>query len=408
MKGSIMNSPIRPILVAWFILGAQTFLLSGMAAELQASELSTKLKGMSDNSWLNLNMPWEGGQEIPAAFDQENQLLFKYGGCCDRTPPVKISFPQGDHRYPNGYSNTCWVIDIAKGGWEQRREYDCSWPNDRPANGCSRNYCYDSKRKVIWMYGGISDGGGGGGPWDMWYYDGKTDKFTHPDSKGVPQGGDGNGGDVFSYDPIHDILIMPRGKITMIYKPAEAAWEERQTPDAPPSTSHYGSLAFDVSAKRLVYPLAVSTGKSLQAAPPAAETNNYWYDHKTNTWWEHTEEVFTYDPETNKWQKLEIKSDAPRPCWRKRCGLTYDSSNNVVILVSGSTDTWDDKERCYNDVWILDTAKAAWTEMKPSGQLPVVGARDCRHCAYDEKDNVVFYMNAASGVWAYKYKTAKK
>ena len=27
-------------------------------------------------------------------------------------------------------------------------------------------------------------------------------------------GGDGDGGDVFAYDPVHDLVIMPRGKET--------------------------------------------------------------------------------------------------------------------------------------------------------------------------------------------------
>jgi len=61
------------------------------------------------NSWLDLGVGWRGGHEVPAVFDQANRLFFKYGGCGDATPPVNISFPVGDPRYPK------WLLQHAVG-----------------------------------------------------------------------------------------------------------------------------------------------------------------------------------------------------------------------------------------------------------------------------------------------------
>jgi hypothetical protein len=54
---------------------------------------------------------------------------------------------------------------------------------------------------------------------------------------------------------------------------------------------------------------------------------------------------------------------------------------------------------------VLDPAKDTWTEMKPAGPLPTFRDRECRQCAYDEKDNAVLFATAA-GLWAYRYKQA--
>jgi hypothetical protein len=371
-----------------------------------AGDPAAKLAAMPANSWLCLGYGWRGGHEVPACFDQANRLFFKYGGCGDGTPTVKISFPKGDPRYPNGYSNTCWVLNLAAGQWELRGEYDCSWPADRPGNGCSRGYCYDSKRKLVWLYGGISDGGGGGSTWEMWSYDGKERKFADSKSRGKPPGGDSNGGDNFCYDPIHDWILMPKAKAVWVFKPAESAWECRQTPGGPGGFGHYAPVTFDAEARRMVYLVAAATGKTAAEAPPPAQADCWKLSKKDKTWSEMVLDAWTYDPEANKWDKLAPKPDAPRPCWRYRQGLTYDSKNKATILVGGSTNTWEADEKYYNDVWILETAKAAWTRMDPAKPWPTGhnAWRDNRSCAYDEPDNVVLWMPNDGQVWAYRYK----
>lgn len=200
------------------------------------------LKDLADNTWVDLGLPWRGGHEIPAVFDAANRLFFKYGGCGDHSPRINI---EGSKRPDETYGNSCWVVNLAAGKWEMRRPRDVGFPGDRPANGCSRNYAYDPKRKLVWMYGGISNGGGGGDQWDLWTYDGARDAFEKRNSAKRPPGGDSNGGDVFVYDSVRDLLLMPRGPSTWVYDMAGNAWEERKTPNGPPKPGHYSSMAFD-------------------------------------------------------------------------------------------------------------------------------------------------------------------
>jgi N-acetylneuraminic acid mutarotase len=63
--------------------------------------------------------------------------------------------------------------------------------------------------------------------------------------------------------------------------------------------------------------------------------------------------------------------------------LTYDSKNQVVLLVGGASDIWDSRKEYFNDVWAYDVAKNTWTKMEPMSAKPKVSGRECRHCAYD-------------------------
>ena len=382
-------------------------LLLGLASLAWGGDLPSKLAAMPPNTWLNTGLPWKGGNEVPMCFDQANRLFFKYGGCGDPLPPVNIKFPAGDSRYPNGYSNTCWAVDMSKGEWVMICNYDASWPMDRPGNGCSRGYCYDSKRKVIWMLGGQSDGGGGFDVGDISSFDGKTRKFTPANSKHRPEGLCFDEGSAAScnlaYDPIHDLVLLPRNKSTLIYKPAENAWEVRKKTEPAPGPGVYGSLVFDTAARRLVCPVPAHTGKTSKERPADTETS-IWKEGQGKTYLEYVEDTWTYDPETNKWEKLLLKPNAPRPSARWRCGLAFDSKNKVVVLVGGCVETWGSDEKYYNDVWVLDTAKAAWTKMNPPAPLPGGStSRDNRQCAYDEADNVILWQPRLGTVWAYRY-----
>ncbi|MEX0700978.1 MAG: hypothetical protein WD069_02675 [Planctomycetales bacterium] len=358
------------------------------------------MASLAPDSWVDLGLPWRGGHEVPACFDQANGLFFKYGGCGDQSPRINV---EGSRRPNETYGNSCWVANLRTGEWELRRPRDMSFPPDRPANGCSRGYCYETKRRVVWMYGGISNGGGGGDQWDFWSYDGRTDVFTQAHSKNRPRGGDSNGGDSVVYDSKHDLLIMPRGEKTWVYRIAENEWEERETPDGPPRPGHYWSMVFHEAAGKLVFPLAQPTGRVVQAAarPPATSTT-FWM-HERDRYHECEFATWTYDAAANQWQRLQTEG-APSSRWR--CGLAYDSKNRVVILVGGSTNTWDRDEEYFNDVWVLDTRKAAWTRMDPVGPLPTGrnAWRDNRHCDYDAEHNVVLWQPSGGNLWAYRYK----
>lgn len=363
------------------------------------------LADLPDNTWIDLGLPWRGGHEVPAVFDAANGVLFKYGGCGDHSPRINT---EGSRRPNETYGNSCWVVNVARGQWEMRRPLDVSFPRDRPANGCSRCYAYDAKRQLIWMYGGISNGGGGGDEWDLWTYDAKADTFKQWHTQNRPPKGDGpntwmRGGDTFVYDPLHDLLIMPRGKTTWVCDPTTRQWTARDTPEGPTGPGHYASMVFDTAAKRLVYPAAEPTGRMVKTADHPPSTDRTFWKSKAGTWYECAFTTWTYDPEKNHWEQLPLPENARRPSPRWRFGLAYDTKNQVVLLIGGSTDTWDSDEKYYNDVWKLDVRTGRWTEMKPQGERPTVSARECRSCAYDPIHNVVFFLNGRGPLWAYRY-----
>lgn len=393
-------------LAAWSILGIGV--CDGAEPRVEDQRFDpAALRELPDNTWLDLQLTWRGGNEIPAVFDAANQVFFKYGGCGDQTSRINI---EGSSRPNETYGNSCWVVNMARGQWELRRPRDVSFPKNRPANGCSRCFAYDSHRRVIWMYGGISNGGGGGDQWDLWTYDAQADTFKQWHTKNRPPEGDGantwmRGGDVFVYDSHADLLIMPRGEVTWVFDPKTGNWQARNTPAGPVGPGHYASMVYDAAARRLVYPTMEPTGKTvpkLQGAPPATE-NTFWRS-KGDLWHECRFTTWTYDSQTNHWARLDLPDDAPRPSSRWRFGLAYDSNHQAVILIGGSTDTWERDEKYFHDVWVLDNGAGRWQEMQPHGAPPDVRHRECRHCAYAPEQNVVLFLNHAGSLAAYRYK----
>ena len=112
-------------------------------------------------------------------------------------------------------------------------------------------------------------------------------------------------------------------------------------------------------------------------------------------------QTWSYDPDTNVWTNRKPPS-TPEPAYRNRFGLTYDSKNQVIILIGGSSDTWDQQEQNLTDVWIYDPAKNTWTATDPAGPKPKGKQRECRQCAYDPNANVVLFLSET--LWAYRYK----
>lgn len=369
------------------------------SAEKEAEQFDPDvLRDLTDNTWIDQGLTWRGGHEIPSVFDAANQLLFKYGGCGDLSPRINVD---GSKRPKETYGNSCWVVNMTTGKWEMRRPNDVSFPKDRPCNGCSRCYAYDSKRKLIWMYGGISNGGGGGDQWDLWTYDGARDTFKQWHTEKRPSGGDSNGGDIFVYDSARDLLIMPRGPLTWVYDPKTNTWEGRKTPDGPTKPGHYSSMVFDPASCCVIYPRAVKTGKKADKSEPSM-TPGKW--RRTEKEFEEYEfQTWSYDPDKNLWTNRN-PAQTPDHAYRHRFGLTYDTKNQMTILIGGSSDTWDQFEENFNDVWAYDAVKNSWTKMEPKGRKPLVSVRECRHCAYDPHHNVVLFLTNRGTLWAYRYR----
>jgi hypothetical protein len=264
------------------------------------------------------------------------------------------------------------------------------------------------------MYGGISNGGGGGATNDMWTYDAGTDVFTQLHSLRAPLGGDGSGGDDFVYDSSRDIFIMPKmggqefWNHIAVYDPKTNAWELRTVsngPTFPQKDVHYESMVFDPVTKHLIYPRRVATGRTATALTPTMDPNR-WMPTQNGTFVEFDFETWSYDPDANTWTSL--KSGVPNaPLYRHLFGLVYDSKNDAILLVGGSSDTWDKAEVQFNDVWRFDRANNAWVLLEPAGGVKpsdTIGAREARHCAYDPIHNVVLYLRRGGSLWAFRYK----
>lgn len=371
----------------------------------------TLLDDIPDHGWVDLALPWRGGNQVPAIFDVTHQVFFKYGGCGDHSPKINVA---GSPRPNETYGNSCWTWDMKTGNVQMRRAMDVSFPKDRPSNGCSRSYAYDSKRHLIWMYGGISNGGGGGAAFDMWTYDAGTDVFTQMHATNGPAGGDGNGGDNFVYDSHRDIFIMPKmggsalWNHVAIYDPKTNAWEMRSVSNGPTFAKkaiHYESMVFDPVSKTLLYPRRAATGKTATSLTPGMDPNR-WMPTEAGTYVEFMLETWSYDPDTNEWTNLRSAAP-PAPLYRNLFGLVYDSKNDAILLIGGTSDTWDKAQVNFNDVWRYDRAQNAWTLVEPAGGVKPsdkIGQGEARHCAYDPVHNVVLYVRNQGTLWAFRYK----
>lgn len=373
------------------------------AAKDEKPRLNPKLAALADNTWVNLGLPWRGGGEAgPFTYDSKHRFIFKYGGCGD-----VLSWYAGVDYAAKGwtkndfYSNGCWGLDPAAGQWKIIRPFDPAFPKDRPANGCSRGHCYDSKRGLLWMYGGAASHGGGGDLWSLWTYDAGADKFELAAPPPPPR----KTSKTMLYDPFNDLIVFTSGNPTWVFHCDTRKWEGRSTPGAP-GTGSYNAAAFDLESKKVVLPLAQPTGRKSKESKPDTRTT-FWKPIR-NEFVEHVFATWTYDAAANQWEKLDLKGEeSPAP--RFRHGVAYDALNKVVILVSGSTDTWGElgkKDQAFHDVWVLDLKARKWTEMKPAGEAPNNRAGDCRQFCYDPEQNAAVFQPPNGSVYAYRYKSA--
>src|SRR5262245_38173182 len=70
-------------------------------------EPTPEFENVPQNSWIELGVPWQGGHELEAAFDQAHNLFFKYGGCGDYTQTINTP-PEGNPFSDGAYGNSLW------------------------------------------------------------------------------------------------------------------------------------------------------------------------------------------------------------------------------------------------------------------------------------------------------------
>jgi N-acetylneuraminic acid mutarotase len=110
-------------------------------------------------------------------------------------------------------------------------------------------------------------------------------------------------------------------------------------------------------------------------------------------------DLSAYDLTTNTWTELD--PSGARPSARIFCTMTYDPRSRRLIVFGGRDGTTR-----LNDTWAYDPIGNTWTELRPSGALPV--ARGGHAMAYDPSQGVMIMFGGRSGeasflgdTWAY-------
>ncbi|HWP59894.1 MAG TPA: kelch repeat-containing protein [Candidatus Acidoferrales bacterium] len=313
---------------------------------------NARVADIPDNTWMNWNIkvPKEaGGWEVPWVYDPKNRIFVHYGGCTPR------------------YTNEEWVFDLGAERWTQRYKYQPEGVKDRPGAACSRGMAFDSRRGVIWIYGGatpMSNQNLG-----LWFYDAAASRWTFVNHG--PQRLEANS---MAYDSINDALVtLGRGgpARTWVFKIGEKRWLERR---AGPQGDHgYRTMTFDPEVGRIVY----FTGNLGRAG-----------------------ETWTYDVKADAWSRMRGEG----PPARKYAGMTYDTKNKVHILFGGSgPGAWNSPPAdLYNDTWVYDAKADAWTEMKPVNAPGP--SKEHMMFAYDSEHNVAVLAHYQLGTWLYRYR----
>jgi N-acetylneuraminic acid mutarotase len=128
---------------------------------------------------------------------------------------------------------------------------------------------------------------------------------------------------------------------TWAYDPVANSWTDlAPTGDVPPARHDH------------VMTIDTDTGLVILFGGTDAKT----YEEFADTW--------AYDPASNTWTDLAPTGDVPP----SRClhAMVYDPATKKVILFGGSR-----HGGCLGDVWAYDPAANVWTELAPTGTLPL-------------------------------------
>jgi hypothetical protein len=327
-----------------------------------------KIKSLADDSWLDsgVQVPTLGCQGI--TYDSKNRCIPQLGGCGGAV----FSTPD-DY----GYHNQLWVFDMEVGKFYLRRPHHNSRPHGegigdlRAAAGCTRGFCFDTHRGVIWAQAGMNYGWRGG--MTIRSYDVARDTF----GKGGPDPGTPIGQcDQLVYDAKHDVVVYAdtwNARKTFLYDPRTNKWSDGGP--CPEFDKPGGNL--QVYINRVYDPevgviMILPRGKAMK--------------------------TFAYDVATRKWRDLNPKGSAEVP-YCTIPGIVYDSRNRAVILIKSDHNSSD---ALTGQVRILDLATNTWKEGTP---LPARLCLNMGSAAYDANHNLVLCTTGSGGkLWFYRYK----
>jgi eukaryotic-like serine/threonine-protein kinase len=111
----------------------------------------------------------------------------------------------------------------------------------------------------------------------------------------------------------------------------------------------------------------------------------------------HYNDTLLYDPVAKKWETLKIETS---PCGRSRTNLVYHQGLKAIVLVGG----YDDNLERGKDVWVFETSRRKWTEVKLS--QPFISRYG--GCIYDPINNQVLLLMKHSKVYGIKISRVKQ
>lgn len=260
-----------------------------------------KLLDLPANTWTQLEGgPAIGGGEVPLMYDEATGFCLKYGGCNNG----------GAGSFSSGYGNDLSAYDPATERWIALRWVDPCGP-PRPANGCTRSYCYDPVRKVDWFAGGTAGNGLASslppsftGAYEnaTWCYDGLKDRFELVPTQGkTPHGWDRV---VSCYDRASNLFVFNSAQI---FNPATKTWSEG-APGMP--VMFYTYACYVGSLKGLLVVKQVKAGEAEWA-------------YKT----------LVYGVPEKAWKELATAGPLPPTKEKLRPMTAYDPDNDVVLCV---------------------------------------------------------------------------
>jgi N-acetylneuraminic acid mutarotase len=184
------------------------------------------------------------------------------------------------------------------------------------------------------------------------------------------------------YDEANNQLILFGGETngdeflndTWAYRPATNTWTELTPAGDSPSPRVFQAMVYDARGRRVIlFGGVVGMG----------ELNDTW----------------AYDPAANVWTELHPSGELPPA--RKGHTLIFDPVSGRVILSGG----WSSEIERLNDTWAYDPAANTWTNLTPSGPVPL--DRYWSSVVYDSRDGKMILFGGgsefmpASDVWAY-------
>ena len=214
----------------------------------------------------------------------------------------------------------------------------------------------------------------------FWWFDaaGLTgkDKYTNPAPYDLQAAG--------SFDPAHNAYVYFGNPGTWTYNPVSNMWQQKATSGtAPVSTNGFPSMVYN-SANQKTYLFGGASGPS--------------------------SDLYVYDMPANSWTKL--APTGPAPPARNMAAFAYDSANNVFIVYGG----YDSNGVALNDTWIYNPDSNAWSAANPAQSPPVPGFASFGYLTYDSDNNVFVLVAPGSGgyangswgnypaqVWLYRY-----